>query len=127
MRDAFHSNRKLHILLITGGCVIAAMVYALLIRAGLGLPCLLHEITGLLCPGCGNSRAALALLRLDIRAALEYNLLFPLEFGYIAWAYFRCCREYQKGGRFTYCPPLPWIDAMILIVIVLWGILRNFL
>ena len=127
MRGAFHSNRKLHILLISGGCVAAAGIYALLIRTGLGLPCLFHEITGLLCPGCGNSRAALALLRLDIRAALGYNLLFPLEFGYIAWVFLYCCREYLKGGRFTYHPPLPWVDTGILIAIILWGILRNFL
>ena len=127
MRPVRCSNRKLHILFIALGTGAAALLYALLSRAGIALPCMFHEITGFLCPGCGNSRAALALLRLDLRAAFGHNLLFPLEFGYIAWAYLRCCREYLRGGRFTYRPPCPWIDAGILIAILLWGIIRNFL
>ena len=121
------SNRKVHILLLCLGCAVLAGIFCLLRHTGHGIHCLIYERTGYLCPGCGNSRAVMALLQLQFREALGYNPLFPLEFGYIAWVYIRCCREYLRGGRFTYRPPVPWMDTAILIIVVLWGILRNFL
>ena len=84
-----------------------------------------YKVTGLLCPGCGNSRAAMALLGLDIRRALEYNLLFPLEFFYIAWVYFFCCRRYLKEGRFSYQPPCIAFDIFVLSLLVIWWVVRN--
>jgi len=42
--------------------------------------CFFHLITGLYCPGCGNTRALYALLHLDWRASLAANVLFlPLS------------------------------------------------
>lgn len=105
----------------------AAAVFCLLAWAGIGIPCLFRRITGLLCPGCGNSRAALALLRLDLAAALEYNLLFPLEFAYLLWVAACSSRAYLKGKPFTYNPPAPALDIALLVIILLWGILRNIL
>jgi hypothetical protein len=37
--------------------------------------CLLRELTGLPCPGCGTAHAALALARLDLRGAISFNPL----------------------------------------------------
>ena len=37
------------------------------------IPCLFHMITGLYCPGCGGTRAALALLRGQVVKSLLYN------------------------------------------------------
>lgn len=42
----------------------------------LDLPCILRSLTGVICPGCGMSRAWLALLRLDLRAAFSYHPMF---------------------------------------------------
>jgi hypothetical protein len=39
--------------------------------------CPFHRITGVACPGCGTTRAVLALLRLDFAAGLAVN---PLAF-----------------------------------------------
>ena len=41
-------------------------------------PCLFYELTHLHCPGCGATRAAHALLQLDIVRAIRMNALFVL-------------------------------------------------
>ena len=105
---------------------VIGIVYSIM-RCGGGISCPIHSITGLLCPGCGNTRAALALLRLDVAASLRYNILFPLEIFYIGWVLLHCCRSYLRSGRFFYRAPCMWLDVAILIVVVAWGILRNLL
>lgn len=42
----------------------------------LDLPCVLRNLTGVICPGCGLSRAWLALFQLDFRAAFSYHPMF---------------------------------------------------
>lgn len=61
-------------------------IIALFVLAGwvfllykLGIPCLVQKLTGIPCPGCGMTRAALCLLRFDISGALYYHpLVFSL-------------------------------------------------
>ncbi len=48
------------------------------LRGGGHLFCAFYELTGYYCPGCGSGRAARALLRGDVAAALGYNALFTL-------------------------------------------------
>ncbi|WP_251666842.1 DUF2752 domain-containing protein [Paenibacillus camelliae] len=42
---------------------------------GLSIPCPIHAVTGLYCPGCGMTRSLTALLKLDLEAAFRYNSL----------------------------------------------------
>lgn len=42
----------------------------------LGLPCPVRQLTGIICPGCGMSRAWLAALRLELAEAFRYHPLF---------------------------------------------------
>lgn len=51
-----------------------AVVYIVLHIVGIGCP--IKFITGISCPGCGMSRACLALLRLDFASAFYYHPLF---------------------------------------------------
>lgn len=125
MKDSSLSRRRIHILMVSFGILAVIAIFYALARHGLGIPCLFHKLTGLMCPGCGNSRAAMALLELNIRAALQYNLLFPLEFFYIAWVYFFCCRQYLKGKGFSYQPPCIAFDVTVLIIVALWWVVRN--
>lgn len=48
------------------------------------------------CPGCGMTRAYLALLKLDFYEALHYHGLFPVPF---FWAIYQLCRKYIKINR----------------------------
>ena len=72
---------------------------------GWGIPCWIHAITGLHCPGCGISRMFLALLRLDLVAAARYNLfvLCLLPVGLMLFPY--KARQYVKPAPRTWDLP----------------------
>lgn len=53
---------------------IIGVFYACLMA--LGVTCPIRALTGISCAGCGMTRAWLALLRLDLRAAWSYHPLF---------------------------------------------------
>lgn len=50
---------------------------------GVGVPCLLRTVTGVPCPGCGLTTAAVALVRGEFGAAFQAN---PVIFGLAALA-----------------------------------------
>jgi hypothetical protein len=84
---------------------------------GLGIPCVFHELTGLDCPGCGMTRAVLALLELDVNQAIRNNPLLlvipPLYAAYLA--------AHRKKLRLVSGS----LMAIMLAVTVGFGILRN--
>lgn len=79
-------------------CVIDLAYACFTSLTGWGIPCLIHTITGLDCPGCGISRMFLALLRLDLVAAARYNLfvLCLLPVGLVLFLY--KAGQYIKTG-----------------------------
>lgn len=125
MKRIHFTKRHVHLLLGGIAALAAVAVFYVLARNGIGLFCLFYQITGLQCPGCGNSRAALALLRLDVQLAMQYNALFPLEFFYILWVLFHCSRSYLRGKPFIYKPPYIWLDITVLTAVLLWWVVRN--
>jgi hypothetical protein len=48
-------------------------------------PCLLYQMTGIYCAGCGATRALHALLHGNIVAALHDNVLFTCALPFLAW------------------------------------------
>lgn len=112
---------RLCAVLLLGGCA-----YAVFCRlTGLGIPCLFHKLTGLLCPGCGVSRMCLSLLRLDFAGAWQYNpmILCLLPFG-LAVAVNVAVR-YVKTGSVR---PDKWANILVWIMIaalLIFGVARN--
>lgn len=121
----FSSCSKKRLLLVLTAPIFLTIVVCFLPVVGIRIPCIFHEITGLQCPGCGNTRAALSLLRFDLKAAFSYNLLFLPQFLYLAFVYFRASADYVKGNKFSYHTPWPPLDYIALIMFLAWGIIRN--
>ena len=114
---------------VTGGMVMIALVgYILFFQAtGRGIPCLLYQLTGLQCAGCGLTRAAASLLRADVAAAFGYNPLWPVFAVYLGWILASDAWVYIRRGELPFLPGRWWAHVPVAAVIVGYGILRNFL
>ena len=63
------------------------------------LPCIVHKWTGYYCPGCGGTRACMALLKGDIRASFIYHPV--VLYGAVLYLWFMVSHtiEYLSKGR----------------------------
>ena len=109
-----------------GAGVILAGVY---MTTGLGIPCGLRSLTGLLCPFCGGTHMAASLLRLDVASAWEANaacLVFGVLLGIRTLGWLVEWRRHPERGR-RWLPQ--WVSRNGLIIAgvlaLIWTILRN--
>ena len=127
MTSTTQRKRLIYTLAVWCAVLAAGIGYGLFcVKTGMGIPCVLHEVTGLECPGCGISRAILALARLDFAAAFGYNAVWPLIIGYLLWIGIGGSAAYIKRGELCYLPGKTWMHAVILSVVVVYGVVRNF-
>ena len=78
--------------------------------------CLFHRLSGLLCPGCGMTRAFLALGALDLRAAVSLNPFSPILF-LLGLGWFFLNPQRVQLPRFA--------SRSLLVLVVLFGVSRN--
>lgn len=90
-------------------------------------PCVTYRMTGLYCPGCGDTRALHALLHGHILQAFDYNLLLPIIVLVLAWYYLVGLTTLIRKKRVMWIPQsLPlWAAITIGAVVVLFTVLRN--
>lgn len=122
-------NRRLVIALLTAAALFTAAAKAGLINyiARLFPPCAFRQVTGLLCPGCGMSRATVSLLTFDPVTAFRYNpvytvLLAIIIIWFIWFAINAFSSNYKtpfRSKRYT----VFGVSAFILLII--FGIVRN--
>lgn len=108
-------------------CGAAGLLYALIITktALPAIPCIVYKITGLKCPGCGNTTAVLSLLRLDISAAFRANLMALPELAFILWAALSYTLVYIRTGKKQLAPKPDRLNWVFLILLVIWTVVRN--
>ena len=94
---------------------------------GFGLPCPLYELTGLSCPGCGLTRAAVALSRGELRTALSYNAMLVPYGGYVGWLAVTASVRYIRGEKEPFFFGPQWVHIGFLALTVLFAVLRNIL
>ncbi len=118
--------RCMRVLLLCGGLAVLLFAYLIWVGAtGRGIPCLIHQWTGFSCGSCGLTRALVAVGRLDVRAAFEYNLLWPLYAAWGVWVIGANARAYVRCGRWVGLPGSWWPHVLLLAVAIAYGILRN--
>ena len=99
--------------------------YGFVRLTGIGIPCIVHKLTGLSCPGCGNSRALIALLHLDFKGAAGYNLFIYPELLFVGFLLVCVTVRYIRTGKFTLRTPFEWLWVVFLVTLVVWTVVRN--
>lgn len=112
--------KSIFIVLITG------ILYGLFVmHTGIGVPCIINLITGYKCPGCGISRMCMALMRLDVNSAYNYNkvlfLLLPILLAVFSYQLYRYIR-YNNTKLTKVQSAILYIAVALLLV---WGVVRN--
>lgn len=91
------------------------------------IPCPLNAVTGLYCPGCGNTRALHSLVHLDFIGMLNYNLLFPFVFVILGWLLTGEYLNLLLGRRVLWLPKRvsPVLIGLACVALAAFTILRN--
>jgi hypothetical protein len=87
--------------------------------------CVLFQLTGLHCPGCGSTRALHSLLHGDVRQALAYNLFITLLAPYLAFHGLRAWFAAMRRRPLPVWRVRPWVVWAGLIAFLAYGVLRN--
>lgn len=89
-------------------------------------PCLLYQLTGIYCTGCGMTRSVFALLNGDILLALRQNLLIIVGLLATTWLYIELLfRAFGKKPPFTILKlRYLWIFLAFMLI---YTVLRNFI
>ncbi len=112
------------IYLIVSAIMIAYAVFFNI--TGIGIPCIFRLITHLNCPGCGISRFALNCLKFRFSDAIGYNYFAPFIVIYVAWVIIYTSVIYVRTGSRSLNPRPAWLNIAFLILVIIWGIVRNF-
>ena len=125
MKSDSHKRFK-RVVRLTALFLSIGILYALFIHFfQLNIPCIFHLITGIRCPGCGFTHGMMALLHLDIRKSLEANILIIPTMLYVAVVYFHTAGKYIQTGKYYLTSGHAWLDIVFLVMICVWGIVRN--
>ena len=91
----------------------------------LWIPCIFKKITGKFCPGCGATRMALSLLRLDFAAAAKANVfLLASSPVLLIYGVFKA-RQYVLYGTKPYSRPEQIGILIFGVLTIIYWILRN--
>ena len=129
MEMTSNATGRLKRLLLWAGLILGiGLAYAVFVGlTGFSIPCPVHALTGLLCPGCGVTRMCMALLALDFPAAWSANPVLLLLLPILAALLARQAVQYVKSGR----PSLSQRESALVwgmvAVLLLWGVARNLL
>jgi hypothetical protein len=92
---------------------------------GIGVPCLFRLFTGLLCPGCGASRAVIALTQGQLLAALQCNGALIALLPVFAWLGLCAAHRYVHTGSARLARRQEAVALTVCTILVVFGIVRN--
>lgn len=113
-------------LIITGlAGVVCIAYYFSLTFFNIGIPCLFHKFTGLLCPGCGITRMILAILHLDFKSAFQYNQVVFIFSPIILYFIIRLYVSWLKSENYKLSLIENIVVYIMLTILLIFGIVRN--
>ncbi len=108
------------------GILLLVGYYVLNRKTGFSIPCTIHEVTGLYCPGCGITRMLFSIFKLNFGKAFRYNqlvfILLPFLLLYFAYQIYLYITN-KKDKILIKIPNYVYIG--LLIIVIGWGIIRN--
>ena len=87
--------------------------------------CPLYAITGFACPGCGLTRGFHALFHGDVVTALDFNALIPVWAVILSYVFVSLILQAVRGKGLPMWPTNPRFMWVFMIVLLVFGILRN--
>lgn len=121
-------KRLLRVLGICGAMLGILLCYGIVTEMlGGGIPCVFQELTGLRCPGCGNTHALRELVQGHLTEALRWNYLMPAEALYVAFVIGNTAFHYVTTGEYHLTIGSEKLGAAFIAVLLLWWVLRNIL
>ncbi len=89
--------------------------------------CFIHRWTGLLCPGCGMTRAMISFFCFNLNLSFSYHPMGPLLGAFVIglWGVSFYKASWPKALHWIYCKVREHTMALAIIVCA-WGIYRNF-
>ncbi len=121
-------NRRIFVCILPFAVILAAFLTAEFVLKYVRLPgCFLYDVTGIYCPGCGNTRSVAALLKGDVLLSLRENAAVILLV-IIALLYYVELLA-KTFGKYNFKTPLHnryfWLALLVLLAI--YYIARNFI
>ncbi|MFN2502268.1 MAG: DUF2752 domain-containing protein [Pyrinomonadaceae bacterium] len=113
---------------LAAGSIIAGSVFVALYdpaKSNLFPVCPLYTLTGFACPGCGLTRGFHSLFHGDIIPAIDFNALIPVWAVIFAWVFVSLTLLAVRGRGLPMWPTWPRFLWTFLIVLVVFGVLRN--
>lgn len=95
------------------------------IATSLGI-CVFYTVTGIYCPGCGNTRCVRAMLNGDFLLAVRNNASLPFIAFLLLCLYIELVADIF-GRKIKILPRKPWIWYTVLGLFGVYFIVRNFI
>ena len=114
--------------LLTVYAIVAAVLgaYAVVVLGfHISIPCVFRLITGLKCPGCGNTGFVISAAHFRFADALRSNYMFPAEALYVVYVIVYASAAYIKTGKPDFMIKPGWLNISALALFLAWWVLRN--
>lgn len=125
-----NKKKKVSLTIVTI-CIIILAIATIIVRQNnpeeskMFIPCIIRLTTGVKCPGCGMTRSVHYLANGNIKMAMWYNLMLIPGILVLCYSGYRYLRYIIKDEDIT-TKTLSIILAIFLVVIIIFGITRNF-
>lgn len=114
--------------IIVRGIIIALLLicYAVIvITTGKSIPCFIHLLTGLQCPGCGISRMLISMLYGDFRTAFSFHPFLFITWPVLLTLLLNADYRYIKQGRANLSSSMNLVAITYVVLLLVFSIWRN--